>query len=347
MDNNFEIEDLIQDKSFVQWVIAPTAALQTKWQALQKKNPEKVEVARNLVMTLRNQNEDNEIDQDAKNIWSNLQPIVRGEPIEDKNSDFEKSNQFKFSLVWKVAAGVILVLGLSLWGLNPENEDSVAINQISTIEKSTPKGAKSTIKLKDGSTVVLNSESTISYSSNYGDSIREITLIGEAFFEVAKNPNKPFIVKSSNVTTTALGTSFNISSYPECRNVTVSLATGKVKVNQFHADSQAMSYFLNPGEQIKYQKSTHSFLKSRNKDDEAFLWKDGILSFNQAALPQITQKLERWYGVEVEVAVLPKSLVDYDGIFNNQSMSNVLKAMSFSLNFDYTIEEKKVKIMFN
>ena len=231
--------------------------------------------------------------------------------------------------------------------MKTEKEDSVAINQISTIEKSTPKGAKSTITLKDGSTVVLNSESTISYSSNFGDSIREITLVGEAFFEVTKNPNKPFIVKSSNVTTTALGTSFNISSYPECRNVTVSLATGKVKVNQFHADSQATSYFLIPGEQIKYQKSTQSFLKSRNKDDEAFLWKDGILSFNQAALPQITQKLERWYGVKIEVAILPKSLVDYDGIFNNQSMSNVLKAMSFSLNFDYTIEEKNVKIMFN
>ncbi|MEQ6121608.1 FecR domain-containing protein [Reichenbachiella sp. MALMAid0571] len=345
MDNNFEIEDLVQDESFLQWVIAPNAELEVKWRALQKENPENIETARNLILTLRNKNEDNEIDEDAKNIWSNLQPIVRGETLSQTNRKSVEPKQSKLSLLWKIAASVVLIIGLSLWTLDLQKKDPVVLNHTSGIEKSTPKGVKSTVTLKDGSTVVLNSESTISYHSNYGDSIREITLVGEAFFEVAKNPNKPFIVKTGNISTTALGTSFNISSYPECQTVTVSLATGKVKVN--NTNSKIDSYFLTPGEQIKYQKSTHSFIKSRNKDDEAFLWKDGILSFNQADLAQITQKLERWYGVSVDVSVQPKSVVDYDGIFNNQSMSNVLKAMSFSLNFDYRIEEKNIKIMFN
>jgi transmembrane sensor len=179
--------------------------------------------------------------------------------------------------------------------------------------------------------------------------MREVTLIGEAFFEVTENPHKPFIVKSGNITTTALGTSFNICNFPEDEKITVSLATGKVTVEEVDQSSAAKRkpYLLNPGEQIRYAVDFKQFEKLRNEDDGEYLWKDGIISFKQASLDHVIQKLERWYGVTIVISNQTSSVVNYDGIFSNQSLDNVLKAMSFSLNFKYSIYEENIKIMFN
>jgi transmembrane sensor len=179
--------------------------------------------------------------------------------------------------------------------------------------------------------------------------MREVTLRGEAFFEVTENPHKPFIVKSGNITTTALGTSFNICNFPEDEKITVSLATGKVKVEELNQTSgeEQKPYLLIPGEQIRYSVDAKNFEKLRNEDDEDYLWKDGIISFKQTDLDDVVEKLERWYGVTIDVTNQTNSVVNYDGIFSNQSLDNVLKAMSFSLNFKYSIEQETIKIMFN
>lgn len=351
--SHYRIDDFVQDESFVQWVLSPTADLEAKWQGVLKNQPGKagdMNMAKDLVSTLMDNATDEEVEIDSKNVWRNLQPVIRGEVMDRTSRSLNGSTSHRTMPQWfKVAASIVLIGGLALWFSNTTIEDLEEENHTSTVVKSTPKGAKSRITLKDGSVVTLNAESTISYSSDYGDSLREISLTGEAFFEVAKNKNKPFIVKSGDVATTALGTSFNISSFPDDQQVIVSLATGKVKVIEsvIPDGSPKEQHTLYPGEQVQYQKSTHSFLKVKIKDDEAYLWKDGILSFKKASLKQITDKLERWYGVSIEVAELPTSVVNYDGIFNNQSLDNVLKAMGFSLNFDYTIQKKDIKIMFN
>ncbi|MEQ9285762.1 MAG: FecR domain-containing protein [Cyclobacteriaceae bacterium] len=351
--SHYRIDDFVQDESFVQWVLSPTADLEAKWQGVLKNQPGKagdMNVAKDLVSTLMDKATDEEAEIDSKKVWRNLQPVIRGEVQERTSRSLNGSTSHRTIPQWlKLAASIVLIGGLALWFSNATIEDLPAENHISTVVKSTPKGVKSRITLKDGSVVTLNAESTISYSSDYGDSLREISLTGEAFFEVAKNKNKPFIVKSGDVATTALGTSFNISSFPEDQEVVISLATGKVQVKELidQPGQPREQHILDPGEQIQYTRGSQSFLKVKTRDDEAYLWKDGILSFKKASLKQITDKLERWYGVSIEVAELPTSVVNYDGIFNNQSLDNVLKAMGFSLNFDYTIQKKDIKIMFN
>ena len=292
-------------------------------------------------------NDEDQTNEDVKKIWANLQPILEGEVHDATKPLGPKTKLYNIGFLSRIAASIILVAVFSFWYFNSKKDPPVASGKASIIEKSNPKGRRSTITLTDGSTVVLNSESTLLYSSNFGDSTRELTLTGEAFFEVMKNPRKPFIVKSGDVMTTALGTSFNIRSYPDDIEITVSLITGRVKVMEISEGNTDKSYILNSGEQIKYAKGARVFKKLRNEDDAVYLWKDGILSFDQASLKDIVQKLERWYGVNVHLSNRSNSMVKYNGIYINQSLENVMKAMSFSLNFEFLIEDKDIKIIFN
>lgn len=348
--STYKIEDFVQDESFSHWVLHPVGINRNKWERILIANPDKshdIEVARGIVLSFQSAEYKEDIDQDAKKIWEKLQPIVRGEnQINDRSiTKRESTNKFFF----KVAASIILVSALSFWYFQPTDSQSIASQEVEIIKKVNPKGRRSTIKLKDGSTVILNSESSLSYASDFGESVRELTLTGEAFFEVSENPHKPFIVRSGNITTTALGTSFNISNFPNDERITVSLATGKVKVEEVNqpSDLKDNPYLLIPGEQISYSVDAKKFEKLRNEDDEDYLWKDGIISLKHADLDEVVEKLERWYGVKIEIGNQSNSIVNYDGIFNNQSLENVLKAMSFSLNFKYSIDQETIKIMFN
>ncbi len=350
--NKYKIEDFIQDESFVKWVLDPNSVNLVQWEkirALYIDKENEINIAIDIINSLKNGEDENEINEDVKKIWMNLSPIVQRETPNEKKSVELKSKQYNLGFWLRIAASIVLVASFSFWYLQSKEEASIVSEKVQVIEKSNPKGRRSTITLKDGSTVVLNSESSLSYASNFGEDKRELTLEGEAFFEVIKNPKIPFVVIGGKVTIIALGTSFNVSNFSKDKEVTVSLMTGKVKVMEnTPADKSAnMSYVLEPNEQIKYMKDTKAFEKVQYKGDAAYLWKDGIISFNQANLPDIVLKLERWYGVNIDVGNRSNSIVKYDGIFNNQSLENVLKAMSFSLNFKFSIEKKDIKLMFN
>lgn len=348
--SNYKIEDFVQDESFAHWTLNPQGINKIKWERILISHPYKandVEVAKNIILSFQNEDDKEDINEDASEIWKNLQPVVRGESQNEAAGGFNKNSTL--NLLLKIAASIIVVSALSFWYFQPKDSEVIAIQKVEIIKKVNPKGRRSTITLKDGSIVILNSESSLIYTSDFGESVRELTLIGEAFFEVTENPHKPFIVKSGNITTTALGTSFNISNFPGDERVTVSLATGKVKVHELNQSSELKdkSYLLNPGEQIRYSVEAKEFEKLRNEDDEDYLWKDGIISLKHADLDEVVEKLERWYGVKIEIGNQSSSIVDYDGIFSNQSLDKVLKAMSFSLNFKYSIEQENIKIMFN
>ncbi len=349
--SSYTIEDFIQDESFVKWALNPNNDNLSKWEKIRALYPEKeddINIAVDIVISLMNDVNEHEINEDFKKIWMNLSPVVRGEAPYQKKS-VEHESQHKLGFWFKVAASIVLVAGFSFWYLQSIEDAPIVSGKIEVIEKSNPKGRRSTITLKDGSKVVLNSESKLSYSSNYGDSTREITLEGEAFFEVTKNAEIPFVVVGGSVTIITLGTSFNVSNFPEDEDVTVSLVTGKVKVmeNNPAEKSGNKSYILEPNDQIKFLKGAKTFERMQYDGDGEYLWKEGIISFSQANLPDIVRELERWYGVNIDIGNGSNSMVRYDGIFNNQSLENVLKAMSFSLNFGFTIEDKDIKIVFN
>ena len=245
---------------------------------------------------------------------------------------------------WKIAASflILFTVGFALWKIDFNAEtNNPSSPEIAQIQKSTTLGQKSTIFLEDGSRVVLNSGSSITFPANFSDKTRMVELQGEAFFRVQSDSLKPFLVKSGKVITRAMGTSFNINAYSDS-NCIISLVSGKVSVHQ--QDNNNDQVYLSPGEQVLYDKE--KFNRSSFNEEEVIAWKDGILYFNHAAFNEIILRLERWYGVQISVKNQPKKTKHYSGRFNNESLENVLKGIGFINDFDFIISGKKVIITF-
>ena len=280
-------------------------------------------------------------------VWSRIEKM----PI-NQNGHAEapkrKGAIIRFRLFYRIAAAVIVLLVASMvaWKVNGIGEEE-EISTVSIVEKSSPRGQKATIFLSDGSKVKLNSSSSIRYASDFGQENRNIELVGEAFFEVAENPDLPFVVKSGDVTTTALGTSFNIRSYSYQKDVEVALVTGKTKVSTLEGKKE---YALLPGQSAIFNKGDRSFVKSVFQPRIALAWKDGILYFKNASFREVMKTLEEWYDVDISVDYRgepKKELNGINGEFKNQSLTNVMKIMSHARDFEYVLEGKKMEIEFN
>lgn len=217
---------------------------------------------------------------------------------------------------------------------------------IKIIHKHNPAGQKSKIYLPDGSEVWLNAESYISFPKKFSNEKREVVLKGEAFFDVIKNSDLPFIVKAGKVSTTVLGTSFNVKAFENDHSIYVALKSGRVKVEIEHkAGKEEM--FLEPGEAIAYNRSKAKALKEEF-DQELFLaWKDGVIVFKDAEFDEITSSLSRWYGVQFKIINRKNDSWSYTGSFDNAVLENVLQSISFTKEFSYNINQKNVTIKFN
>ncbi len=253
----------------------------------------------------------------------------------------------------KIAAAILLLMmvGGVFYGVRRATFDS-EISNITYIEKSNPRGQKSTVFLKDGSKVILNSSSSIRYASNFGEANRDIELIGEAFFEVRENKNIPFNVRSGDITTQVLGTSFNINAYPGNKSIDVSLFTGKTKVFYNHSsrNHNQEGYILNPGQSLSFNPAMRLFEKGQFDSRKVLSWKDGILYFENEKFASVLEVLQEWYDVDILVDYGTADQSAYDGIngeFKNESLENVMRVMSHSRNFEYKISGKQMKIKFN
>ena len=207
------------------------------------------------------------------------------------------------------------------------------------VVKSTAPGQKHTFRLPDGTQVRLNADSELRYSAAGDDGPREILLAGEAFFKVAHDAQRPFTVTAQGVSTTALGTSFNVQAYDTA--VTVALVTGKVRVVQ-----QQQASVLAPGERVRYAPPGR-FQKDRYDSLRDLAWQEGTLHFARASLSEVKQQLERWYGVTITLKGTPAQPWDYTGTFTEENLENVLTGISYTQNFAFSIQEKQAIIRFH
>lgn len=274
----------------------------------------------------------------------NSEPIKR-----DQNKDLRpKEIKRPSTRYMKIAASLLAILTICyLFYLNKtveSYEGQIVQDHSKEIIKSVPKGQKSKITLPDGSVVFLNAESTIKFKDNFAVN-RTIHLTGEAFFEVAHDKNHPFEVVTEKLTTTALGTSFNINAYKSASKIQVSLASGKVKIAE--SESQTMVE-IKPGEGITYSPENNSFQMQAIDIQSILNWKDGILEFEKIPLPEVIEILERWYGVEIEISGKnPSPNLKCTGSFKpNEYLSNVLNVLGHSIEFNYTINGKKIMLEF-
>lgn len=280
----------------------------------------------------------NSIDDERKNkIRSDIY-----DTIQKKKRRNESNNKPGRSWIWKIAASIVIILGVAITlYLNQSTPD------INYITKSTEKGQKATIILSDGSTVTLNAESVITYPEFFTNDARELSLEGEAFFDIKKDKTRPFMVTSHKIETTVLGTSFNVNAY-DSSAVSVALVSGRVKVNAAPNNSSfnQSEVFLNPGERAFYNGASGEINIDSFYKKKLVAWKDGIIYLSDAGYEQVFDKLSRWYGVEFEFANMPTEEWDYTGEFEDMSLELVLNTIGFSKEFEFEIRDDVVTLTF-
>ena len=158
-------------------------------------------------------------------------------------------------------------------------------------------GQISSVTLEDGTLVHLNSGSTLLYPESFNDGSRIVYLTGEGNFDVAKDPSRPFIVKTAHMDVQALGTSFCVRSFAGERTVRTTLKEGKVKVDVPSADGQ--SYILDPGMQLIFAPSEKSVSFAMVDAEKVMSWENGYLTFSNATFPEIATALERRFNVSI------------------------------------------------
>jgi transmembrane sensor len=259
--------------------------------------------------------------------------------VKYERQQMPQSRSISFYL--KIAAA-ILVLALSTYVL-VKDPQPYTTTPVEWITKSNPSGQKSKVFLPDGSEVWLNSNSSLRYTSDFTDSARVISLEGEAYFEVAHDANRPFTVLAGNISTTVLGTSFNIDAFSE--DVQVSLVSGKVLVSEVDSINQNGDYLvLNPGQAAVFLHDAKKMVVREFDINVITGWKNGELYFQDASFDEIISKLELWYGVSFNIDEQVNIRKSYTGKFTNESLRNVMESISFSLNFDFEMKDKKVSI---
>ncbi len=163
-----------------------------------------------------------------------------------------------------------------------------------------PYGSRSKVILSDNTVVWLNAGSRLIYPSLFRDKTREVTLFGEAFFDVAENREKPFVVKTTSVDVKVLGTQFNISAYPEDNVVQTVLKAGSVSLRRHQAGLFEKEIVLKPNQMGAFNK-TNNEAKVYEVDAGYYtIWTQGLLSFDQVDLNLIIKKVERYYNLRVD-----------------------------------------------
>jgi transmembrane sensor len=248
------------------------------------------------------------------------------------------------------AAGIaasILVIWLTTVHLparNNQAKHSVAQNTVST-----KRGSKSKIQLPDGTQVWLNADSKITYNENFQGIIREVQLSGEAFFDVARDESRPFVIHTNEIDLKVLGTAFNVRSYADEKNTETALIHGSVEITLRNSPDKKI--ILKPNEKLIVRNGDMQLLTEKpdkraekqplltlgkinyqKKDSSAMetLWVRNKLAFDNETVEEIAQKLERWYDVKVTIADEELRKVRYSGIFEDENLQQVMEALQLA-----------------
>ena len=258
-----------------------------------------------------------------------------------------KSSPHNYWVKWLSYAAAILILAATTFFIN-EFVGSSSSTVDRYVTKESPRGQKTQLNLPDGSRVWLNAGSSVKYLEHFSESKRDIYLEGEAYFEVIKDSLRPFTVYTGDISTTALGTSFNINHFGESSFTDVALLSGKVVVKSLSKTGQAETELvLERGQMVRYDNENQELIRTNFDLTAATNWIEGIISFKDASYVTIMSTLERMYNVEIETNNVSMREWSYNGHFDNENLELVLKKIALTEDFEYRIDKNHVVITFN
>jgi ferric-dicitrate binding protein FerR (iron transport regulator) len=357
---DYNFEDFVLDPEFQKWVLFPDASVKAYWEAYLEKNPHKykdIVLARKMVLNVSRKSHD--VTDRLKNNWERIErtigemePDHSGEkviPMDALSSIRQHKETYRTyhrgHQLYRTAAILVMAFALAIVAnlLLPKAPAEIAEIAVIYEEHYASPGVKSNLTLQDGSKVILNSGSTLRYVKNFESHQRVLELEGEGYFEVAKDPDRPFMVKTGSVTTTALGTSFNIKAYKN-EPLDIFLLTGLVSVQVEMEEPQSVN--LEKGEALQVNWDTKAVRKSRFDEKKLMAWTHKTIVFDHTPMAEVTRVLENWYGVKVHYKNQPQKDLELSGWFHDQTLRNVLEGLSYSARFDFEIDKDQVTIIF-
>lgn len=311
---NYDIEDFLTDHSFVKWVVDHDEEAGIFWEACGESDTElmeKIDQARALILSIRKVEQHPSEDQ-VKSIWRKIDHDI-------SDSSFEANHRAASRRILKIAASVSVLLMMLASSLFLREGESITTPVVSVeteapaekfVDYQNTSGKPVRFTLADGSVVTLESKSALKYRKDYdGQASREVFLEGEAFFDIAKNPQQPFLVYANEIVTKVLGTSFRVKAYGDEKDFVVSVKEGKVsvfsakespaKIND--ADANVNGVILTPNQQVVYLRKENFFNKSLiDKPEivkiEAFQYN---FKFDNTPVKKVFAVLQEAYGVEI------------------------------------------------
>ncbi|MDR2118399.1 MAG: DUF4974 domain-containing protein [Tannerellaceae bacterium] len=248
------------------------------------------------------QSEKREVMQD---IWENCtaehdaQTQSELKKIRKRIRTYENRRRLPHRTAWLKVAAVLLLPILSATLTYHLKHDTVIVREPELVEYFVPLGEQKHIILSDGSEVWANSGSLLISEKEFSGPSRTLFLNGEANFSVAPNPDKPFIVKTEYMDITALGTVFNVQSYPDAGKTVTTLESGKVKINTKRTKMQS-TVILSPNEQLIYDRTTEELITKKVISEKNTRWIQGFLVFQSATFDEIIKVIERKFRIKVQ-----------------------------------------------
>jgi ferric-dicitrate binding protein FerR (iron transport regulator) len=247
--------------------------------------------------------------------------------------------------LWITRVAAIMLLPVLYFLFNVISENKMEINKYSnqivdSLEIVAPIGSRTVVLLSDGSKVHLNYGSKLKYPQTFIGNTRGIDLSGEAYFEVAHDPDKPFVVKTGKLNVIALGTVFNVLAYGDNNVVETTLVEGKVQVESILSDGNAKSLgCMLPNQHAKYNTQTGKVSNSEVRVDKYIAWKDGKQVFENEPITNVTKKLNRMFNVEIEVAEEIRDIT-YTVTFVDEPLTQILDLMALATPVCYKIKPR-------
>jgi len=346
------VDELVLNAEFRNWVMDPDSHSNLYWEKYLAEHSDQADMVKEAMELVKGMATIDYKPSPAyqNQIWERVSQQIEGLEIEESKvipisqkaviGKYESPQSTSKRWIYKIAAAVALLVSISFLIDNLEPIGGVAEPTIVT--KESARGHKTRFTLPDGTSVIMNSESTLTYDQSFNENERKVTLTGEAFFDVVKNPNKPFIVETDQIDVTVLGTSFNVKTYRDEATIDVAVKSGHVMVNTKDQKQQVsllpdyMSTFHINSSELKM----HEIINS----NEVFGWTDRNLEFDDTPFNEVTRTLSRWYNVDF---VLDEKLNAEEKITakcGNATLRQVLESLSHTYEFNYEIHDNSIFI---
>jgi ferric-dicitrate binding protein FerR (iron transport regulator) len=264
------------------------------------------------------------------NAWLNVSKHISDNPLSVvPHSRFRKSGTIRL-LKYAASIAAVLMVAFTVFQLSHQNK---------AVMKSFASGSavSSPVALSDGSHIVLNAGSEVKYREKFGSDGREVYFWGEAFFEIASDPTRPFVIETGDARIKVLGTSFNVKAYPNTGITEVVVNTGTVLF--YHVDNNNNilgQVVLQKGDKGIYDRISRKLAKMRNNNPNFISWKTGILVFDQTSLDKVMEVVGEKYGVTFHIKDSELSRLKLTATFDNESLDSVLEVLSLVHKLQFT-----------